>query len=129
MHHTKQRKMVNATMEDVQELANVRGVGFLAEVEYGFLPDTYEGRSHFLRVELGAYAIGGIILGVASIDHITLQERAIRKRAEATSNNGGVCLLVAPNQITREGLYMRSDQILFLPARQAIEMEVDEEVE
>lgn len=74
-----------------------------------------DAEKEFYRKSVLSSEIGGICMGVASIDLASVKERAIRQDADLRDKRAGLCLVIDPDLSTMVALGEASDGLIYVP--------------
>lgn len=115
MKRKRQEQEVTAIVERTEQHSKLRGAKLSALVEYGYINHGVK------KIEIEQLAmnsiIGGVCLGLESLDNLTLKNRAIRRDENLIDRGSGICLMLDPNTETRQELKIDDKKLLYLPSR------------
>jgi len=119
---SKQIRQVDSLVARAELDSNICGTEILAEAECGYITD-FNMNMHLMPVDIRDAVIGGLCLGLETLESFALRMRAIRRDANLIDKGAGMCLVIAPNPETKQGLHLRDEQALFIPFCQNITLE------
>ena len=123
MNHAKQKQRVDALVTQTERDANIRGTELLAEAEYGYINVFNNKNTHLVPVDVRDAVIGGMCLGLETLESLVLRRRAIRSDANLVNKSAGICLVLDPNPDTRQGLHLSDEQLFYMPIGQHLRLE------
>jgi hypothetical protein len=122
MNRTKQQNQVANLISQAEQDVKIRGTSLLAEAEYGYI-NFLGNYVHILPVDIRDSVIGGVCLGLESLESLALREKAIRRNANLVDKKAGICLVLDPDPDTRQGLLLEPEQLLYVPTYQKLHVE------
>ncbi len=82
---------------------------------YGYAPHLSSERLEFSLLQLEDIEVTGTCLGLGTVETSALQSKAIRNNKDLLDKQAGLCLVVDPDEATREILKIAEGQILYIP--------------
>ncbi|HUD10358.1 MAG TPA: hypothetical protein VMR28_01650 [Candidatus Saccharimonadales bacterium] len=114
MNHAEQRSQVNDLITQAEQEARIRGSELVAEAEYGYINDPGFNVG-ITPINTRDSAIGGICLGLESLESLALGASATQLDANLIDKTEGLFIVLDPNDETKQGLYLRPKQLLYVP--------------
>jgi len=120
--HKRQLETVSSFIEAAENIVQLRGKELLIDATYCYLPVI---KDNFIERELlllDDALIGGVCLGLESLERPALNKVPIRKIADITDKEAGLCMVIDPDFEIRQRFELNKDQLLFVPiSSQALE--------
>jgi len=117
-----QQKQVDNIMLITEKNTKLRGSQMLIKAENAYV-NIFNEHSNFYPMNILGFQIGGMCLGVEPIVSLKLNEQAIRRNSDLSTNDSDICIMLAPNKETQKTLKMNPKQLLYLPINQDVEFE------
>jgi len=114
MKKEQQKKQVDNIINTTELATRLRGSTLLAEAEYAYI-NIFDKNINLLPMNIRGLVIGGVCLGMESIEGLRLRRKAIRNNADLIDGDAGICLVLDPNEETKQGLNMGDQHALYLP--------------
>lgn len=80
---------------------------------YVYIPETEGGAVRYKKRHFTGDIIGGICMGLTSLEAATLHERPIRKPRDLKDPKAGLCLAIAPDDVTSERT--GAEKLIYVP--------------
>jgi hypothetical protein len=122
MKHSKQQRQVAGLVEKAEKETVLRGAKVLVEAEHGYICE-FERKMAIKHVDVRNAVIGGVCLGLETLESLGLKLQAIRSDADLVQMTPGISLVFEPNLETREGLNLKQGQVFYLPVQQDFRIE------
>lgn len=121
MSWIKQRKQLDSLVRETDKESKLRGAKLQAVAEYGYIAQ-YEKNLKLSAISIRDRLIGGVCLGVESLENLVLRVRPIRNDGNLVNKYAGLCLVIDPNCETKEALRM-GEHLLYVPIGQEMDLQ------
>lgn len=121
MPHRQQKRLVDDFMIEAEDAAKVRDMQVIAEPLYAYTPFVTSGDTgvtrHYMPLNLSSVVVSGTCVALDALVTAELKAHPIRRNADAVFLRDGLCLVVDPDEDTRQGLNLAPDQVLYIPTQ------------
>lgn len=114
MNHEQQISLVREFLSEADRKTKLRDISVMVTAEYAYVPLLTSGWQ-LIQFPVEELDISGTCIGLESTESVTMKEKAIRKDSDLIDKKAGLCLVIDPDDETREELRLRPDSILYLP--------------
>lgn len=114
MNHDQQISVVREFIFEANRKTKLRDLSVMVTAEYAYVPLLKNGWQ-LVPFKVDELDISGTCVGLESTESVTMKRKAIRRDSDLTDKQAGLCLVIDPDEITREELNLRTDSVLYLP--------------
>src|SRR5690606_14828778 len=114
-NRAQQLERVNRFIEDVESRLPVRERDMVVQSKHVIVRSFVAGRAVHSILEVEGLGLAGKCLGFGSVEQLGLQDKAIRRSSDMLSSQAGLCLIMDPDEGTRETLALGDKQVVYIP--------------
>jgi hypothetical protein len=130
LNRGQQRRVADDLIYQANQRAVLRDFGVSADLEYGYIAIREKNTTSYLPLNLEKVVISGKCLGLESLESQNLGVDAIRRDKDLLAKDAGLCMVIEPDNSTRQGLNLELGQLMYLPLHnQEIEVELYSQAE
>ena len=116
----KQQQEIDNLINIAENQSKIRGSKMFIEGQYAYI-NIFAKKINLLPIDIVGKKIGGMCLGIESIHSLKLRNQAIRRNSDLIDESSGICLMIDPDQETKDTLHIKTKKILYLPINQDLE--------
>ena len=118
MDRRKQLRALDTIVNEASEAASITEQTVAIEADYAYVLELEnDNRLGLNRLRLGRFAISGQCVAVDSLERIALPVRKIKSDKELLDKKAGLCIIIDPDNVTREELELNGSQTIYVPTR------------
>jgi hypothetical protein len=130
LNRGQQRRVADDLIYRANQCAVLRDFGVSADLEYGYIAIRENNTTSYLPLNLEKVVVSGKCLGLESLESQNLGVDAIRRDKDLLAKDAGLCMVIEPDNSTRQGLNLELGQLMYLPLHnQEIEVVLHDQAE